>query len=309
MLGIVVVTYKSFADTVAFAQRELPKISVPYKAVIVDLGSDLDYASSLADACQASMVAADEKTSPAPNNLYLIHSSDNLGFARGNNLGTDFLLQNFPTVQWLLISNNDIGLREGGAVEELIKQLELHPKAGMAGPQIIDRNGSEQMPFAKPQTFAKIFWNNLLFPILNRFGDRDQACLLPAGQQQVAECYFVSGCFFVVRATEFQSVGMLDPATFLYCEEQILAERYLRIGKTALYCPGVTIDHYSGKTTEQHITSTRFVGILRQSFRHYFQTYRKVGKLRLTLLDLSFWVRLALIRLTDPIQKWRHQKK
>lgn len=309
MLGIVVVTYKSFADTVAFVQRELPKISVSHKAVIVDLGSDYDYASSLADACQASMISAEDEAAATHGDLYLLHVSDNLGFARGNNLGVNFLLQNFPTLRWLLISNDDIGLREGGAVEELIRQLELHQEAGMAGPRIIDRNGKEQMPFARPHTFATIFWHNLLFPLLNRFGERDRNFLLSTEQWQVSECYFVRGCFLVVRAAEFQSVGMFDPATFLYYEEPILAERYLRLGKTALYCPGVTIDHYSGKTTEQHINSIRFVGILRQSFRHYFQTYRKVGKVRLALLDLSFWMRLALIRLTDPIQKWRQQQK
>ncbi|MGI6354833.1 MAG: glycosyltransferase family 2 protein [Lentisphaeria bacterium] len=75
----------------------------------------------------------------------------------------------------------------------------------------------------------------------------------------------------MMRAAEFQAVGMFDPATFLYCEEQIIAERYATINKHALYCPTVTIDHYSGKTTERHITSTRFVRILQESFPPLFQ--------------------------------------
>lgn len=177
----------------------------------------------------------------------------------------------------------------------------------MAGPRIIDRNGNEQPPFVRPQSFWRLVCYNFLFPVLNRFGDRDHAYLMPAQTNCVTPCYFVCGCFFVMRAAEFQVVGMFDPATFLYCEEQIIAERYATINKHALYCPTVTIDHYSGKTTERHITSTRFVRILQESFRHYFKEYRHAGALSLVIFDLSFRVRLALIRLTDPIQKWRRR--
>ena len=46
MLGIVVVTYKSFDDTVAFVKQVLPKVGIPYRAVIVDLGNDVDTAAA-----------------------------------------------------------------------------------------------------------------------------------------------------------------------------------------------------------------------------------------------------------------------
>lgn len=307
MLGIVVVAYKSFDDTVAFVRQELPKITLPCKTVVVDLGSDAAFVVKQAEACQAELVERDGTVSDRDADLFMIHVEENLGFAKGNNLGVQFLMQNFPAVQWLLISNNDIGLREGGAVEELVSQLASHPEAGMAGPRIIDRNGNEQPPFVRPQSFWRLVCYNFLFPVLNRFGDRDHAYLMPAQTNCVTPCYFVCGCFFVMRAAEFQVVGMFDPATFLYCEEQIIAERYATINKHALYCPTVTIDHYSGKTTERHITSTRFVRILQESFRHYFKEYRHAGALSLVIFDLSFRVRLALIRLTDPIQKWRRR--
>ena len=309
MLGIVIVAYKSFDDTVAFVRNELPRITLPHKTVVVDLGGEAAFVAKQATACQAELVGGDGAVGNRNADLFMIHAEDNLGFAKGNNLGARFLLKNFPSVRWLLISNNDIGLRDGGAVEELVSQLASHPEAGMAGPRIIDRNGDEQLPYVRPQSFWRIVCHNFLFPVMNRFGDRDRACKLPAQTNRVTPCYFVSGCFFVVRAAEFQAVGMFDPTTFLYCEEQIIAERYAAIGKQALYCPAVTIDHYSGKTTERHIASTRFVRILQQSFRHYFKAYRNAGALSLAIFDLSFWARLALIRLTDPIQKWRRRRR
>ncbi|HOG51250.1 MAG TPA: hypothetical protein PKY10_11740, partial [Lentisphaeria bacterium] len=111
MLGIVVVAYKSFDDTVAFVRQELPKITLPHKTVVVDLGSDAAFVTKQAEACQAELVEPADAACDRNADLFMIHVEENLGFAKGNNLGVQFLMQNFPAVQWLLISNNDIGLR------------------------------------------------------------------------------------------------------------------------------------------------------------------------------------------------------
>ena len=40
------------------------------------------------------------------------------------------------------------------------------------------------------------------------------------------------GSCFVVRSTVFKEIGLLDEATFLYCEEQILAKKIKDLGLT-----------------------------------------------------------------------------
>ena len=71
--------------------------------------------------------------------------------------------------------------------------------------------------------------------------------------------YFVQGVFRDANA-EFKWSACLTQRLFVLRSRS--SQKDATINKHALYCPTVTIDHYSGKTTERHITSTRFVRIL-----------------------------------------------
>lgn len=306
MLGIVVVTYKSYDDTVAFVKQVLPKIGIPYRAVIVDLGNDDDTAADLAAVCGATLVTEDAPSSRLiPSALYLLHVKENLGYARGNNRGAEFLFEICPDLKWLLFSNNDVELVNPDAIDVLVRRLEKIPDAAAVGPRIMRLDGSEECQVLKPLPLVRAIAYNTFFPILNRFGNREQGCILPAGSTYDGACYWLRGCFFVVKADDFRQVGMFDPATFLYWEEAILAERFRRIGRCEYFVPEVSITHYAGKTTEKFLTASSFARYDQQSLRHYYRHYRGIGACRLFLFDVSGVVRLALIRLLEMLRGWR----
>jgi GT2 family glycosyltransferase len=55
--------------------------------------------------------------------------------------------------------------------------------------------------------------------------------------------YRLFGCCMLLDNETMKQVDYLDERTFLYCEEDILAERVLKVGKTFYYDSNVSIKH------------------------------------------------------------------
>ena len=120
-LGIVLVVYKSFQETIDYISNEISKITIPYKLVVVDNFSTIEESEKLANACGAILV--EENKTITSSNMFLISKKDNLGYAKGNNLGAEFLKKEFD-VQYILFSNNDLKLLDCNICQTLISKLE-----------------------------------------------------------------------------------------------------------------------------------------------------------------------------------------
>ena len=111
MIGVIVINYHSEEKTIEFVRTELAKIRSDYAVVIVDNGSTELSRDRLLEAFKG----ADQYVFVAP-------SEENLGFAKGNNLGAEVAVNQFnPDV--LLFANNDIRLGEPDVVERMADKL------------------------------------------------------------------------------------------------------------------------------------------------------------------------------------------
>ena len=95
MIGIVVISYKNFQGTVDFINNQLPKLKMSWKAVVIDNASDIKSSQQMAQVCEGVCTSALSTVTDEKNNVFIICSTENLGFAKGNNLGVEFLLRNF----------------------------------------------------------------------------------------------------------------------------------------------------------------------------------------------------------------------
>ena len=150
MLGIVIVNYRSDGLTTRFVREEVSSISIPHVTVIVDNGASAESSARLE-------AETGVKVTPC----------ENLGFARGNNVGIDYLTKHYD-IDYLLFTNNDIHFQSPDVVEAMVAKLEADPSIGIIGPEIVGLDGRRQSPEPYISLWDKYVWVYLSTPFLSR---------------------------------------------------------------------------------------------------------------------------------------------
>lgn len=284
MLGIVLVSYKTEDKTIAYVQQELSKIQCNYILVIVNNSCTKESNIKLAEGCRAELVIDTDKVDSGAD-IFIIGASENLGYAKGNNLGAAFLRQHF-NIDYYLFTNNDVRIVDGDVVEKMIEVAESRPSIGVIGPRVTGLDGKEQNPrqyiTVWRRTIIPWLFLPILFPLIKRRCFRDVQ--KNAGE---GEYYGVSGSFMLVRKEAFEMAGMFDPNTFLYAEELILSERMLPLGFKTYFCPHVKVIHEHGQVTGRFLAVRDTLRMSFESDMYYYRQYKKVGNMTIFFAKLS----------------------
>ncbi len=179
--------------------------------------------------------------------LRLIESARNLGFAAACNLAVQAARQ-----PYLLFLNPD-SLPEPGALARMLKVLQQHPEAGMAGGLLKNPDGSEQRGGRRAlptpwRSFVSAFgltrfsgrWPHLFFDFnLHR---------QPLPQQPIS-VEAISGALMLVRREAMEAVGPWDEGYFLHCEDLDWCLRFHQKGWDILFVPDAPVVHYQGTSS------------------------------------------------------------
>ena len=295
MIAIILVNYKDEERTITYIKEELSKIKSPHLIVIVN-----NEATDLTDNVLMSNLNAvlikntDQK--PHTSNCYVLSQPENLGFAKGNNLGAEFLFKYFD-ISHFLISNIDIRFINDDVVDKLIEKLESLTDVGLIGCKVVGLDGVNQSPEPYSPFWNRYIWMYWLTPFLTatkktKIFQLDYSQKAPEGEH-----YKIMGSFFIVNAQDFKNCGMMDPNTFLYAEEMILSDRLKRIHKKTYYFPDVAVLHEHGKTINQHFKISKSMRLQFESEVYYYRTYHGVSLLSIFLgkLSLNFYIKLKSI--------------
>lgn len=291
VLGVVIVSYKSAQMTIDFVKRELPKVDVPWVCCVVNNAATIEETQGMADGMMAEIVVSDmlQAKELKCGGVYIVPATENLGFAKGNNLGVRFLRNNFEC-SYLLFSNNDVEIQSSNCLSLLIDKLNANAEIGAIGPRIFCLDGGEQLPHDDyVSVYRQIGWH--LLPFLRKKNkpqpkESNLPLVRPSGFT-----YWVQGAFLVMRREDFVTVGMFDPATFLYAEEPILAERLMKIGKRMYYENSVSILHYEGGTIVKQHGNRKSEYMVMESNCYYYRKYLHYN-------PLLVWLYRATFRLT-----------
>lgn len=286
--------------TISFVKNELSKINYPHRIIIINNGATKDSNDFLCNELDADLVYDIENGYSTNRDIVVISSSDNLGFAQGNNLGVYFC-ERWYTPDYYLFTNNDIQINDTDIIERLIEKLYKTPDIGVIGPRVIGLDGIEQSPYPYYSFWNRYvwaYWSSLFFTLKKRIKifDLDYPQKAKEGYH-----YYVMGSFFIVRATDFRKCGMFDPGTFLYAEEMILSERMKAINKKVYYCPTVTVIHAHGATTKQYVKSS-INDIQFESICFYYKKYRHTG-------DFVIGIGRMTQKILKLKEKWGHLLK
>ena len=292
MLAVLIVNYKDEERTISYLKEELSKIHIQHLTVIINNAATTESDKKLIESLNAILVT-DIQIKPIESECYVISEPENLGFAKGNNLGAEFCLNHF-LINHFLISNNDIRFINEDVVEKLIEKLDSFNNTGLIGPKVIGLDGKNQSPEPYISFWKRWIWMYWLTPFLSATKKRELFMLDYSQQAKEGEHYKIMGSFFIVKAPDFQRCSMMDPNTFLYGEEVILSERLKAINKKTYYLPEVAVLHEHGQTISQHLNNAKSMKLQFRSESYYYQKYHRVSLVSISMGKLSLLLYIKL---------------
>lgn len=297
----IIVSFKNEQQTVDYIKRVFTQKCTPKRIIIVNNGASDDSSNYLCKSLDAIRINDITDDKIKDNIVYVIHSSDNIGFARANNMGAEFARRMFNP-QYFVFTNTDIYLTQDCVVDSLISKIREHPEVGIIGPKVIGLDGNQQ----SPEPYLPFWTRYVSKPLTSRLWSKAKRkkILKEDYTENAKEGYVdkVMGSFFIVDAEAFFNCGMMDPNTFLYYEELILSERMKSIGKCTYFYPEVTIIHEHGATIKKYNSLIKMEKINFESAKYYYHTYRHTPLWEIYIGKLFYFFFWYLMFLKDKMK-------
>lgn len=200
--------------------------------------------------------------------IITIHSDENIGFAKGNNLGFCYAKYNWKA-DFIVQLNNDTIVSQADFNERLVKKYKERPYA-VLGPDIITTDGYHQNPVPKKlfnhkelkmyrfKKYIKIFclYLNIEKRIRNKVSIQ-QKTYSKTVQNGEIENAFLHGSCLVFSRDYIKVFDGMDPRTFLYWEEDILMLKIYRSNLNSVYSGELSILHKEDVATSMIHTSDK----------------------------------------------------
>lgn len=255
-VSIITINFNGLADTCALI--DTITFNDNMEVIVVDNASREDEAGEI------------ERRYPT---VRVIRSSQNLGFAGGNNLGIKA-----ARGKYLFFINNDtVFHREQGKTpfQPLIDRLEASDKIGAACPKIRFAWDNTPIQFAGYTPLSNITLRNRSIG----YGEEDH------GQYDTAHpTPYAHGAAMMVKREAIDKAGLMPECYFLYYEELDWSMMLTRAGYTIWYEPASTIYHKESQATGQnsplktyYLTRNRLL-LVKRNF-HGFKKYISYGYL------------------------------
>lgn len=221
--------------------------------------------------------------------VHLIVNRENVGFARANNQAIAC-----SGGRYILLLNPDTVVTDG-AIDKLVRFMDLHPDAGACGPKLLNPDMTLQPNCHHFPSLliriSKYAGLNKRYPRSRLFG---REFMTYWNYDEVREIEWLTGCALCLRTEALRTVGLLDENYFMYSEETDLCFRMRRAGYRLLFCPEAAVMHYHGQSARNCTDGIVLSGtILRHLYRseYYFfkKNYGTVFAVFVKVLDLAYF--------------------
>ena len=255
MVCFVILHYMALEETIQCVESILNNIEGDKKVIVVDN-------------CSPNNTGADlEKRYAGSGNVDVLQTGKNLGFAKGNNFGYGYAVQNYDP-DFVIVMNNDMEIGQQDFISRMEKSWEEHRFAVM-GPDIYS---TKKKYHQNPQT-RKMPTRKDLESSCRNLELKDKLSFLialkwkiyalmgrkPAEEKRAenyvdhvvedpllhGSCYIFSRDFTVRHPQE-----CFYPETFMYLEAEILCYQCRRDGEKMIYDPGLKVDHHEDVATD-----------------------------------------------------------
>ncbi len=299
-IAVIILNYNTPAMTLKAVQH-LRSFGTELQIIVVDNCSTDDSKDIL------------QSTLAAEPCVHFVLSATNSGYASGNNIGINYA-RGLADIEYIVIMNPDV-IVDISVLAEMKNTLAKNGNIGQITAETY-YNGVYRIPndcaWRLPTLRQLLMFSTLPGYVFHGI------CKLLGVCYNVHESYHfehyqnkaiayvevVQGCFFMCKLTTMLDIGMLDDATFLYYEENILGAkiraRHMR--------NAVLVGHYFQHNHQEKDKSLLKAGnkifhmtCLHNSRKHYIKQYLQCSfvlkKLLLSILDIDFEIRKLGVKL------------
>ncbi len=191
----------------------------------------------------ASSDGSTEALVSADGAVRLVQTGTNLGYGAAANRGIDA-----TGLELVLVSNPDVAVHRG-ALAALVEVLGADPVLAVAGPRILEADGTRYPSARRFPSLVDAAGHALLGDLApdNRFTRRYRMGDLAS--DHVTEVDWVSGACFLARRRALEELGGFDESYFMYAEDTDLCWRARRAGWGVVYVPDAVVTHVQGIST------------------------------------------------------------
>jgi GT2 family glycosyltransferase len=208
----------------------------------------------------------------------IIENETNVGFARANNQAIVV-----SCGRYICLINSDVKL-DDRCLPLLHQHMEANPEVGILGPKIFNTDRTLQASFRTFPSLWSTFCRALALDTI-----LSPSHWLPTHDIEpncrAREVDILSGCFWVVRRSALEQVGLLDEQFFMYAEDKDWCKRFRRAGWRLVYFPAASAIHYGGASSSGQ--RTRFdVEYVRANVKYWRKHHGRTAFVAFFLLSL-----------------------
>lgn len=269
-LSVLVLNYRQPEMTIDCLKqliRNVDNCSESVEIILLDNGSGDDSIEKIAIAL---------KTLPHDNIIFL-QSSNNLGYAAGNNICITK-----ASGDWLFLLNNDT-IFSSTFLNEMIQFINKYPNAAAIGPKIYNCEEPAK-PWFTGGSITKTF-NPLSLA-------RDYTIY-----KQVD---WLTGCALLINRRTIDEIGMLNEEYFAYLEDVEWCMRIKQVNGQLIYSPFNSLKHIGSVTTKKHFEKSFniYYGYRNKLFLilKHAHGYQKILSLIVAIIGIFFRIIESIIK-------------
>ena len=252
--GFVILHYQVPEATIRCVESIINNVTDDYAIVVVDNASPDDSGSYL------------QGYFKDITRISVLLNRENLGFARGHNVGYEYAKTQL-LCDCIVLLNNDTKIVQKDFTKVIRREYE-YSGCEVMGPSIYDAvgitndNPGRSRPFDRRRLLAFIALNHLLV-LLNTFHmdyipEKIYEAYVSSRRQSVrhirTENVAIHGCCIVLLPSFINRSEGLNPGTFMYMEEDVLYEEIIHNDGLIVYQPELMIEHMSAVSTSSSIS-------------------------------------------------------
>ncbi len=181
------------------------------------------------------------------------------------------IIRNHPDFDFYLLLNPDV-LCLPGMIDRLLHLMETDPQIGVAGPQLMDMDGTVQPSRRRFATFPVLMMRALhLDSLFKRLKAVDRYLMAGEDFDAVTEVDWVTGAVMLLRKRALDAVGLFDERFFMYFEDEDLCCRMWRKAWKVCYSTEAQAYHI-------HLAEGRKKILSQANFRHIASAFKMLLK-------------------------------
>lgn len=257
MLSIIIVNFKNPA-LLRLCLKSLKRALNPklnYEILVVDILSEIE----------TQNVVLEEFPK-----VKLLPFKENLGYTKGVNEGIKA-----SSGEYIFVLNPDI-VPLKNSVEILLNYIKKHKDVGLAGPQLLNFDGTPQQScFGFYNAITMIYRRINYLPFKNKV--LEKFFLKGKDLSRICSVDWLMGSVIMARRDALVKVGLMDEKFFLYFSDVDWARRFWENGYRVVFCPLSKIYHYHRRISKKNswiidiFINRQFQWHIKDGFRYLYK--------------------------------------